>query len=273
MAGPAIAGVLIGAVGVSSVYWIDAGTFAAAVIAVVGLHPAPPVGGRVPFGMRSMAEGFRYLRGRPALQGTFIADLNAMVFGMPRALFPAIGLVRLGGGAGTVGLLYAAPGGGVLVGAVLTGWVAGAPPGPGGPRGRRRLGPGHHPLRVVALVGGRAPVAGAGRRRRRGVGRVPGDHAATDHHRRPAGAAVGRARRRRDRRSPPRRPRSRRRGGPGRGRDLGRLRRSRLPGGGGPDRLAPARVCARYDAGAPAPEGVVDTEATLFEAGGAGPAP
>jgi MFS family permease len=46
-----------------------------------------------------------------------------MVLGMPRALFPALALVRFHGGAETVGLLYSAPGAGALVGALLTGWV------------------------------------------------------------------------------------------------------------------------------------------------------
>ena len=59
-----------------------------------------PHGGGTRFGLRSMTEGLRYLKGRQALQGTFVADLDAMVFGMPRALFPAIGLVRLHGGPG-----------------------------------------------------------------------------------------------------------------------------------------------------------------------------
>ncbi len=47
-----------------------------------------------------------------------------MVFGMPRALFPAIGIDVFHGGARTVGLLYAAPGAGALVGAITTGWVS-----------------------------------------------------------------------------------------------------------------------------------------------------
>jgi predicted MFS family arabinose efflux permease len=42
---------------------------------------------------------------------------------MPRALFPALGLGVFGGGASTVGLLYAAPGTGALIGALTTGWV------------------------------------------------------------------------------------------------------------------------------------------------------
>jgi predicted MFS family arabinose efflux permease len=64
-----------------------------------------------------------YLRGRQVIQGVFLLDINAMVFGMPRALFPALGLDFFHGGAQTVGLLYAAPGAGALVGALTTGWV------------------------------------------------------------------------------------------------------------------------------------------------------
>jgi hypothetical protein len=46
-----------------------------------------------------------------------------MVFGMPRAVFPALAATAFGGGARTLGFLYAAPGAGALLGAVTTGWV------------------------------------------------------------------------------------------------------------------------------------------------------
>jgi hypothetical protein len=46
-----------------------------------------------------------------------------MVFGMPRALFPALAITLFGGGASTLGFLYAAPGAGALIGALTTGWV------------------------------------------------------------------------------------------------------------------------------------------------------
>jgi hypothetical protein len=55
--------------------------------------------------------------------GAYLIDLNAMVFGMPRALFPALAATVFGGGATTVGLLYAAPGAGALLGALTSGWV------------------------------------------------------------------------------------------------------------------------------------------------------
>ncbi len=121
--GPAVAGLLIGHVGVAVVFWVDVGTFAFSLGTVATLGSMAPEGGGTRFGLRSMTEGVRYLKGRQALQGTFIADLDAMIFGMPRALFPAIGLIKLHGGAATVGLLYAAPGAGALIGAILTGWV------------------------------------------------------------------------------------------------------------------------------------------------------
>jgi hypothetical protein len=67
--------------------------------------------------------GFRYLRGRQVLQGVYLIDLNAMVFGMPRALFPALAASAFRGGASTLGFLYAAPAAGALAGALTTGWL------------------------------------------------------------------------------------------------------------------------------------------------------
>jgi hypothetical protein len=66
---------------------------------------------------------FSYLRGRQVVLGVYLLDLNAMILGMPSALFPAFAVERFHGGAITLGLLYAAPGAGALVGAFTTGWV------------------------------------------------------------------------------------------------------------------------------------------------------
>jgi hypothetical protein len=125
VAGPALAGVLIGAVGLSAAYGIDVATFGASLTAGALLPPLHPTGGGTPVGMRSVVEGVRYLRGQRLLAATYWIDLNAMVFGMPRAVFPALGTGMFHGGAGAVGLLYAAPGAGALAGSALTGWVGG----------------------------------------------------------------------------------------------------------------------------------------------------
>ena len=121
--GPAIAGLVIAQVSLSAAYWGDVITFGVGWLAVFFMRAMKPKGGGTRAGMKSIAEGLRYLKGRQALQGTFVIDINAMVFGMPRALFPELASRVFGGGAGTVGLLYAAPGAGALLGAVSSGWV------------------------------------------------------------------------------------------------------------------------------------------------------
>jgi predicted MFS family arabinose efflux permease len=123
--GPALAGLLLARVGLAAVFWIDAATFAAAFITTWRMGPHPPVGGGTKAGLGSIAEGLRFVRGNRLLQGGFLIDIDAMVLGMPRALFPALGTGLYGGGAATVGLLYAAPGAGALIGALTTGWVGG----------------------------------------------------------------------------------------------------------------------------------------------------
>ena len=121
--GPAVAGLLLSGLGVAAVYWIDAATFGAALAAATMIGPLRPEGGGTKVGFASVAEGLRYLRANRLIASTMVIDINAMVFGMPRALFPALGLEQFHGGTASVGLLFAAPGAGALVAAVLTGWV------------------------------------------------------------------------------------------------------------------------------------------------------
>jgi MFS family permease len=125
IAGPAFAGLIIGILSLSAAYWCDVVTFVIALVLLIRMTAMVPEGGGTRAGLTSVKEGLRYLRGQRAVQGTFLIDINAMVFGMPRALFPQLGTELYGGGAGTVGLLYAAPAAGAFIGAVTTGWVGG----------------------------------------------------------------------------------------------------------------------------------------------------
>jgi len=125
VAGPALAGVVISGIGLAAAYWIDAATYGTALAAILLIKPQPPAGGGTKAGFASIWEGLSYLKGRRLLVSTFLIDINAMVFGMPRALFPALGTGLFAGGATTVGLLFAAPGAGALLGALFTGWVGG----------------------------------------------------------------------------------------------------------------------------------------------------
>jgi predicted MFS family arabinose efflux permease len=123
VAGPALAGLLLAGAGVRFVYWLDAGSLVAAMLATSLMAPQPPAGTSHPPGLRSIAAGLRHLRGRQVIQGAYLIDVNATVFGGPTAVFPALAAAVFHGGARTLGLLYAAPGAGALLGAVATGWV------------------------------------------------------------------------------------------------------------------------------------------------------
>ena len=126
IAGPALGGLLIARFGLVWAYAVDTLSFLAAIAAILALprlHPKRAEGELAVRGLTAIRQGFSYLRGRRVLQSTFLIDLNAMIFGMPRALFPVLALDVFGVGPGGFGLLYAAPAVGALVGALLTGWV------------------------------------------------------------------------------------------------------------------------------------------------------
>lgn len=119
--GPLVAGVLIAAFGFPVTFAVDAVLFTAGFIGVVGLPRLPPLGVVARPGLRSLIEGFAFLRHAPNIRMSFIVDLIAMGFGRPHVLFPALGASVLGGGAVTVGILTAS----MAVGTFLTGMLSG----------------------------------------------------------------------------------------------------------------------------------------------------
>jgi predicted MFS family arabinose efflux permease len=124
IAGPALGGLIIATAGVTWAYAFDAVAYVPVVLLLWLLSPQPPLEGhRVALGWRSPAEAIGYVRGNRLLMGLFAADLIAMIFGMPTAVFPALALTVFGYGPAVLGLLYAAPAAGALIGSVLSGWV------------------------------------------------------------------------------------------------------------------------------------------------------
>ena len=121
-AGPLLGGVLVGQFGYAAAYGVDAVSFTAALWAVGRLPAMPPGGGGRAAGLASVLEGLRFLGTRPVLLMTFVVDLVAMVFAMPRALFPALAEQVYGGGPQTAGAMYSALAAGALLGALAGGW-------------------------------------------------------------------------------------------------------------------------------------------------------
>ena len=126
--GPLLAGVLIPVTGLPWLYFIDTVTLFATLFAVVRLPPlaVSNAAASTP-GVKAVIEGFAYLRHQPVLLMSFVVDLIAMIFGMPRALFPEIAHVDFGGpdeGGLVFALLFAAIPFGAVVGGVFSGWVS-----------------------------------------------------------------------------------------------------------------------------------------------------
>src|SRR5207302_2834132 len=102
------------------IYFGDAASYVGAIFAVallprlVARHDADRPS------LRSITAGFRYVRSQPVILGFFLVDTNAMIFGMPSALFPALAVHRYGD-ASLVGYLYLAPSAGALLVSLLSG--------------------------------------------------------------------------------------------------------------------------------------------------------
>jgi len=124
--GPVAAGLLIATIGLSWTYMIDVISFALCMALVFLIRPIA-VTGTDGVTLKAIGEGLRYLKSRVVLKGSFIADLIAMIFGMPVALFPALVDQRFDGNTRVLGLLYAAPFAGSLVASATSGWARRVP--------------------------------------------------------------------------------------------------------------------------------------------------
>ncbi len=119
--GPSLAGIIMARYGAAIAYSIDLVSFFASLTAVFLIRavPAPAQIGDRPT-IKSVGEGLDYAWRRKEILGTYLIDMNAMFFGMPTALFPAMAASF---GAGTVGFFYAAPSVGALIATLSSGWA------------------------------------------------------------------------------------------------------------------------------------------------------
>jgi MFS family permease len=129
--GPLAAGLIFGIwstdTGVTIAYAADAVLFTITLWATWRLPPIPPVHddgvtAKPTAGLRGIAAGLRFLVTQPVLLLSFAVDLIAMVFAMPRALFPEVAEERFGGGS-AVGWLFAAIAIGSVLGGLTSGWI------------------------------------------------------------------------------------------------------------------------------------------------------
>jgi MFS family permease len=126
--GPLLAGTLLPVAGLSTLYLVDALALGVTMWAVWRLPPIPPLSGpQRRAGLRDVLDGFRYLAMQKVLLVSFLADIIAMVAGMPRALFPEMAERTFGdppGGGFALGALYAAVPVGALLCGISSGWLS-----------------------------------------------------------------------------------------------------------------------------------------------------
>jgi MFS family permease len=128
--GPTVAGALLPMIGLSTLYLIDAVALLATLWAAWKLPPIPPLrdenGSRRTAGLRDVMAGFRYVAAQKVLLVSFLLDIIAMGFGMPRAVFPEMAERTFHdppGGGLALGLLFASIAIGAVAGGVFSGWL------------------------------------------------------------------------------------------------------------------------------------------------------
>ncbi|MGI5950274.1 MAG: MFS transporter [Brooklawnia sp.] len=127
IAGPMVGGALIPVLGYAGLYLVDTVFLFATLYAVWRLPSLPvdnPMGAP---GLRAVWDGLVYLSAHKILLMSFVVDLIAMVFGLPRALFPQLAHESFGGpleGGLEFALLFAAMPAGAVLGGVFGGWVS-----------------------------------------------------------------------------------------------------------------------------------------------------
>lgn len=129
IAGPLVGAALIPLVGYSLLYLLDTLFLIPTLWAVIRLPSLRPESDDAPkvAGLRSVIDGLKYLLAHKILMASFLVDLIAMIFGMPRALFPQMAHENFGGeisGGWAFGLLFTAISIGAVIGGVFSGWVA-----------------------------------------------------------------------------------------------------------------------------------------------------
>ncbi len=121
IAGPAFGGIIASTLGAGFAYGIDVATFVVSLVTMILMKATPALEKSEGVNFSSIKVGMRYAWNRKDLLGTYLIDLNAMFFGMPMALFPAM---AEGFGSSSVGLLYAMPAVGALIVSLTSGWTA-----------------------------------------------------------------------------------------------------------------------------------------------------
>ncbi|MEU8898634.1 enterobactin transporter EntS [Nocardia sp. NPDC048505] len=123
MVAPALAGLLIAWLGVAANFWLAAaaGVVTTVLIARLGPMNAERDGGDSP--VRAVLAGLRFVAGHRVVGATLLVGCVTMLLSGWNVLIPGYVSEVLHGGETTVGLLFAAPAAGAVLGSLTSGWT------------------------------------------------------------------------------------------------------------------------------------------------------
>lgn len=123
LASPALAGLVIAGGGIAVTYFVAAGATVLTVglIRGIGAHPAPGTQHEQP--LRALVTGFRFAGRHAVIRAVLVVGLLTMLVSGPTVLLPAYVDQTLGAGPEVLGLLYAAPAAGAVLGSLTSGWT------------------------------------------------------------------------------------------------------------------------------------------------------
>ncbi|WP_084533114.1 enterobactin transporter EntS [Nocardia fusca] len=120
---PAIAGVLIAQIGVSFAFFAAAAATVATVTLIRAIGPAPPPARDIRNPLVELGNGIAFAVRHHVIRAVLVSGLLAMLVSGPLVLLPAFADRALDAGPATLGLLYAAPGAGAVLGSLTSGWI------------------------------------------------------------------------------------------------------------------------------------------------------
>ncbi|MFC6013751.1 enterobactin transporter EntS [Nocardia lasii] len=123
VAAPALGGVLIAALDVTANYWLAAAASLVTTVLIARLDRMVPDSTHGESPLRAIVSGFRFAFGHRVVGATMLVGFVTMLLSGWGVLVPAYVAEVLHGGERTVGVLFAAPAVGALLGTLTSGWT------------------------------------------------------------------------------------------------------------------------------------------------------
>jgi MFS family permease len=117
--GPGLAGFVIAGMGIAAVYWFNAASFLAVLVALLFMRsPAQANRGATQFTLAAIADGIRFVKGTRIILATMLIDFLATFFSSATTLLPIFARDILRVGPQGLGILYAGQSGGAVLAGV-----------------------------------------------------------------------------------------------------------------------------------------------------------